>query len=109
MGIFASNGRLEQDFTARTDAVRATIEKVVSEQGHHLGAVSPDRERYEVTTKRTAFNWGTALALTLSENGAGTSVVIDYDNSPGSPKALMDGRKNTKAAQQFLDQLVAAS
>ena len=108
MALFTSNGRLENDFAAPIDAVRATIERVAANEGHHLGSISQDRGRYELTTKRTAFNWGTAIALTLMQNGPGTRVVLDYDTSPGAPKALLDGRKNTKAAQQFLDKLLAA-
>ena len=108
MGIFASNGRIEKNLPVGIDVVRTAIAKVAAEQQHHLGTVSPDGSRYEINSRRTALNWGTALALTLSAAGTGTQLVVDYDNVTGSPSALLDGRKNTKTANQFIAQLEAA-
>jgi len=107
MGIFASNGSIEKNFSDSADTVRNAIEGLCREQGHHLGTVSQDRSRYELNTKRTAMNWGTAIALILAPSGSGTRVMIDYDNVDGSPKALLDGRKNTKTATKFADDLAA--
>lgn len=108
MGIFSSNGRVEKNLPAGIDAVRAAVSKVAAEHQHHGGTISPDGSRYEINSRRTALNWGTALALTLSPAGTGTQLVMDYDNVTGSPSALLDGRKNTKTANQFLEHLEAA-
>ena len=107
MGLFASNGTLEKTYSDDVDAVRTAITEYCREQGHHLGSVSQDQMRFEVSTKRTAMNWGTAVVLTLTPTGSGTKVVIDYDNVDGSPRALMDGRKNTKTITKFVDGLSA--
>ncbi|GAA1333995.1 hypothetical protein GCM10009592_28950 [Brachybacterium rhamnosum] len=107
MSMFASNGTIEKSYTAAPAAVGAAIAAVCTEAGHHLGTVSPDQTRFELTTKRTALNWGTAIVLTLSEAGANTNVRVDYDNSAGSQKALLDGRKNKKTVESFLGQLDA--
>ena len=108
MGFFASNGRVEKNLPVGIDVVRTAIARVAAEQQHHLGTVSPDGSRHEINSRRTALNWGTALALTLSAAGTGTQLVVDYDNVTGSPSALLDGRKNTKTANQFIAQLEAA-
>lgn len=108
MSLFASNGRIEKDLPVDIDAVRTAIEKVAAEQQHHLGAISADRTRYEIGSRRTALNWGTAMALTLAGAGSGTRLVMDYDNSPGGRSALLDGRKNARTANKFLEQLESA-
>lgn len=108
MSLFASNGRIEKELPVDIDAARAAIEKVAAEQQHHLGSVSTDRTRYEIGSRRTALNWGTAMALSLSDAGTGTRLVLDYDNSPGGRSALLDGRKNAKTANKFLEQLESA-
>lgn len=107
MGIFASNGSLEKTYSDSPEAVGTAIVEFCREEEHHLGTVSQDQTRYEVTTKRTAMNWGTAVALTLSQTGSGTKVVFDYDNVAGSPRALLDGRKNAKTITKFVDGLSA--
>lgn len=107
MGMFASNGTIEKSYAAPAAAVGAAIQAACQENGHHLGTISPDQSRYELTTKRTATNWGTAVVLTLTPGASGTSVRVDYDNSPGAPKALLDGRKNAKTVDRFLGQLDA--
>jgi hypothetical protein len=107
MGIFASNGTLERDYPRPVADVRAAIESLARENGHHLGAISQDLSRYEVTTTRTPMNWGTAVVLTLSPTGSGTRAVIDYDNVVGSPRALLDGRKNARTVSRFMEDLEA--
>jgi hypothetical protein len=52
-------------------------------------------------------NWGTAVVLTLSPTGSGTRAVIDYDNVVGSPRALLDGRKNARTVSRFMEDLEA--
>lgn len=108
MGFFSSNGRVEKNLPAGIDVVRAALSTVAAEQQHHVGTISPDGSRYEISSRRTALNWGTALAVTLRPAGTGTQLVMDYDNVTGSPSALLDGRKNTKTANQFLAHLEAA-
>lgn len=108
MALFASNGILSKDLPAALDRVREAIESTARSEGHHIDAVSSDRLRFDITTKRTALSWGTHLAITLEEAGGRTRMTVDYDNSPGSPKALMDKKKNTKSAQTFADQVEAA-
>lgn len=108
MGLFSSNGSIEREFGATPEQVGAAIESVAREQGHNLGTISPDRTRFELTTKRSAFSWGTAIALTLAPTQTGTRVVADFDTPAGAQKALLDGRKNTKAAEAFVEQLAAA-
>lgn len=108
MGLLSSNGTIEKSYAASPEAVAAAIVAVCREQGHHLGTISPDQTRYELNTKRTALNWGTAIVLTLAPAAGGTAVTVDYDNVPNSQKALMDGRKNTKTTEAFLAHLDAA-
>ena len=108
MALFAYNGTLSKDLAEPLDRDRDAIESTARSEGHHIDAVSNDRLRYDITTKRTALSWGAHLAITLEETGSGTRMTVDYDNSPGSPKALMDKKKNTKSAQTFADQVEAA-
>ena len=107
MSMFASNGTIEKSYSASGDTLGAAIDAVCQENGHHLATVSPDQSRYELTTKRTATNWGTAIVLSITPAASGSSVRVDYDNSAGAPKALLDGRKNAKTVDRFLGHLDA--
>lgn len=107
MALFASNGTIEKDCSSPVETVGTAIESVAREQGHHLATISQDRGRYELTTQRSAMSWGVALAITLSSSDSGTRMVLDYDNAPGSPRALLDGRKKARIATKFVDQLEA--
>ncbi|WP_370190061.1 hypothetical protein [Aeromicrobium sp.] len=50
------------------------------------------------TSGKTAFSWGHEYVATVTSTDAGASVEITAGGFDDKPKALLDGRKNVKAA-----------
>lgn len=98
----------EFDASASPDAVGATVRRVAESLGHRIAGVSDDGREIAIITKKTLMSWELATGVEVSEAGQGSHVRIFVENMPGRPKALLDGKKNAKAAQKLADQVRAA-
>ncbi|MDT9593376.1 hypothetical protein RDV89_09880 [Nocardioides zeae] len=104
----ASHARNELDVPAAPEAVAAAVQRVVHENGHRPVGQSPDGLQLSFVTKKSALNWELDTSVLITPTPQGSHVTIDLDVQQGRPKALLDGRKNKKAAQRIADQIVAA-
>ncbi|MDQ1106039.1 hypothetical protein [Nocardioides zeae] len=104
----ASRARNEFDVPASPAAVTDAVQRVVHDQGHRPVGQSPDGLQLAFVTKKTAFTWELETSVLITPTPQGSHVTIDLDTQPGRPKALLDGRKNKKAAQRLADEIQAA-
>ncbi|WZH51560.1 MAG: hypothetical protein PIR53_16245 [Nocardioides alkalitolerans] len=104
----ASHARNEFDVPAAPAAVADAVQRVVHDQGHRPVGQSPDGRQLSFVTKKTALNWELDTTVLITPTPQGSHVTIDLDVQQGRPKALLDGRKNKKAAQRLADQIQAA-
>ena len=104
----ASHARNEFDVPAAPAAVADAVQRVVHDQGHRPVGQSPDGLQLSFVTKKTAFTWELETAVVITPTPQGSHVIIDLDTQKGRPKALLDGRKNKKAAQRLADEIQAA-
>ncbi|GAB3076261.1 hypothetical protein [Nocardioides zeae] len=66
------------------------------------------RARNEFDVKKTAFTWELDTSVLITPTPQGSHVAIDLDTMRGRKKALLDGRRNKRAAQRLADQIQAA-
>lgn len=64
-------------------------------------------DRVAFTTRKTLFSWELAGEARVTASGNGSRIGIVLDNAPGRPGALLDGKKNAKAAEKLADQIRA--
>ncbi|MEJ6488629.1 hypothetical protein PQI23_02695 [Leucobacter sp. USCH14] len=100
-----SSARAEVDVTGDPAQVSAAVQQLVSELGHTLAGVSDDQLALAVITKKTLLSWEIATGIEITPSAHGSHVVIYMANMPGRPTALLDGAKNTKAAQKLAGQI----
>lgn len=56
---------------------------------------------------RTALSWGQAYDATVEPTGQGSTLTLVCGNVDGAPKALLDGFKNGKVADRFVQAVQA--
>lgn len=76
--------------------------------GYEIGGLSNERHELVFTSGKTLMSWGHMFAAVVESDGAGSVLQLVVAVTPGAPPALMDGRKNKKAAAQFIEEVEAA-
>ncbi|WP_193606891.1 hypothetical protein [Nocardioides lijunqiniae] len=75
----------------------------------HDECTDPSAIKVDFATRKTMLNWELAAEATITPSPAGSQVRLSLDVMPGRPKALLDGKKNEKAARKLADQIRAAA
>lgn len=81
---------------------------VAQQGGYEIGGLSNERHELVFTSGKTLTSWGHMYAAVVESDGSGSVLQLVVAVVPGAPKALMDGRKNQKAATQFIADVEAA-
>ncbi|GAB3018639.1 hypothetical protein GCM10011376_00210 [Nocardioides flavus (ex Wang et al. 2016)] len=89
-------------------AVSAAIQKLLTDQGHTVIGASEDQLELAVVTRKTMLSWELATGIEIAPTPHGSHVSVFVQNMPGRPKALLDGKKNKKAAQKLAEQIRTA-
>ncbi len=55
------------------------------------------------TSGKTALSWGQEYVASVEPAGEGSTLTLVCGGLDGAPKALLDGWKNSKAADKFLE------
>ena len=90
------------------DDLFAVVVHVVQQGGYEVGGLSNERHELVFTSGRTLVSWGHMYAAVVEPDGTGSVLQLVVVVTPGAPQALMDGRKNKKAASQFIADVEAA-
>ena len=98
----------ELDLPRPPHEVAAAIRGLVAELGHTLAGASDDGLALAVITKKTMLSWELATGIEVTPTAQGSHVAIYVRNMPGRPTALLDGKKNKKAAQKLADRIRAS-
>lgn len=85
-----------------------TVLHVVQQGGYEISGLSNERHELVFTSGKTLMSWGHMYAAVVESDGNGSALKLVVAVVPGAPKALMDGRKNQKAATQFIADVEAA-
>ncbi|MBA3780834.1 MAG: hypothetical protein H0X12_03155 [Nocardioides sp.] len=86
----------------------AALVYVVQQGGYEIGGLSNELREVLFTSGKTLMSWGHIFAATVKAAGPGSVLQLSVAVVPGAPKALMDGRKNQKAAAKFIESVEAA-
>lgn len=79
-----------------------------AQQGEYdIGGLSNERYELVFTSGKTLMSWGHMFAAVVQSDGSGSVLTLIVSVAPGAPPALMDGRKNKKAAAQFIEEVEA--
>ncbi len=81
---------------------------VVQHGKYELGGISNELREMVFKSGKTLMSWGHAFAATVKAEDTGSVLQLTVAVVPGAPKALMDGRKNQKAAESFIKSVEAA-
>lgn len=83
------------------------IERVIAENKHKLVDSAPEQGVIRFVTKKTMFTWELNVEARISSTTTGSRVDVVLDTDPNRPKAMLDVKKNQKAAQKLADQIRA--
>jgi hypothetical protein len=86
----------------------ATVVHVVRQGPYEIGGLSNERREMVFVSGKTLMSWGHMFATQVEADGTGSVLRLIVVVAPGSPPALMDGRKNKKAAAQFIEDVETA-
>ncbi len=86
----------------------SAVVHVVQQGDYEVGGLSNERHELVFTSGKTLMSWGHLFAAVVEPEGDGSILQLVVALAPGSPKALMDGRKNQKAATQFIEDVETA-
>lgn len=89
-------------------AVTAALQRVLTENKHTVVQVSPDGLQTAFRTRKTMLTWELDGVATVVPGPAGSTMTVQLDTASGRPSALLDGKKNTKAADKLVQQVQAA-
>lgn len=81
----------------------ALVAAAQSNKQYELVGVHNDSRRIVVHRKRSMFNWGNFFFATVEDMPGGASVNLIVTGMPGAPQALLDGMKNRKEAEKFIE------
>lgn len=98
----------EVDVPGAPEAVSAAIQRLVTDQGHTVVGASEDQLELAVVTRKTMLSWELATGIRITPTPQGSHVSVLMQNMAGRPKALLDGKKNKKAAQKLAEQIRTA-
>jgi hypothetical protein len=90
------------------DDLFSAVVHVVQQGDYEIGGLSNERHELVFTSGRTLMSWGHMFAAVVEPGGTGSVLQLVVVVVPGAPSALMDGRKNKKAATQFIQDVEAA-
>lgn len=80
----------------------------VQQGEYEIGGLSNEMQEVLFTSGKTLMSWGHMFGAIVKAEGTGSVLQLAVAVVPGAPKALMDGRKNQKAATQFIETVEAA-
>jgi hypothetical protein len=86
----------------------SAVVHVVQQGGYDIGGLSNERRELVFTSGKTLMSWGHMFAAVVESDGTGSVLQLAVAGIPGAPQALLDGRKNKKAATQFIADVEAA-
>ncbi|QIK76586.1 hypothetical protein [Nocardioides piscis] len=89
-------------------ALFTTLVAVVQQAPYEIRGLSNELHQMKFVSGKTLMSWGHAFAATVTGEGAGSVLHLTVTVVPGAPKSLMDGRKNQKAAEKFIEAMNAA-
>jgi hypothetical protein len=81
----------------------SAVVHVVQEGAYEIGGLSNERHEIVFTSGKTLMSWGHMFAAVVESDGTGSLLQLVAAGAPGAPTALLDGRKNKKAATQFVE------
>ncbi len=90
------------------DELFAVLVHVVQQGDYEIAGLSNEQKEMLFTSGKTLMSWGHIFAATVKAEGSGSVLQLTVAVVPGAPKSLMDGRKNQKAATQFIETVEAA-
>lgn len=96
------------DLPVPPEAALQAVERVIAEQKHKPHETQKEQGLIRFVTKKTMFTWELHAEARVTPAEQGSRVDVVLDTAPGRPKALLDGKKNEKAAQKLADQIRAA-
>ena len=104
-----SSAHVAVDLPVAPAQAHQAVEKVIAEQKHKLHESVPEQGVIRFITKKTMLMWELHVEAHITQTEGGSRVDLVLDTDPNRPKALLDGKKNQKAAQQLADQIRAAA
>lgn len=90
------------------DALFAALLHVMQQGDYVIAGVSNEQKETLFTSAKTLTSWGSIFAATVRALEDGSVLQLTVAVVPGAPRSLMDGRKNQKAATQFIETVEAA-
>ena len=104
-----SSAHVTIDLPVGPAAALQVIERVIAGQKHKLHDSTPEQGLVRFVTKKTMLTWELNVEARITPIQGGSRIGVVLDTSPDRPKALLDGKKNQKAAQKLADQIRAAA
>lgn len=90
------------------DEVFAAVLQVVQAESYALGGLSNEQKMLLFRSGKSAVSWGHQYVVgVVAFDDGGSQVQLTTDGVPGAPRALLDGRKNSKAGQKLVDAVQA--
>lgn len=89
-------------------ATVAAVQRALTDAKHTILQVSPDGLQTSFRTRKTMLTWELDGIATITPGPSGSTVVVQLDTAGGRPSALLDGKKNKKAADKLVQQVQAA-
>jgi hypothetical protein len=86
----------------------SAVVHVVQQGGYDIGGLSNERRELVFVSGKTLMSWGHMFAAVVESDGTGSVLQLVVAGVPGAPQALLDGRKNKKAATRFVEDVEAA-
>ena len=84
------------------DELFAAIRTAVSEGTYEMKSVDEASRTMTFSSGKTALSWGNEYVATVTPSGQGSALELVCGTVDGAPRALLDGWKNGKAADKFL-------
>lgn len=104
----SSSVETETDLSASVRDVEAAIRRVIADNRYKVREQSTGEGVIEFVTRKTMFTYELLVSAAVVPAGQGSRLRLALDTAPGRPKALLDKKKNQKAAQKILTDIQAA-
>lgn len=104
----SSAARSEFSTPAPAATVTAAVQRVLSENKHTITQQSPDGLQIGFRTRKTMFTWELDGLASIAPSAISSVVRVQLDTAADRPAALMDGKKNRKALDKLVEQILAA-
>lgn len=96
------------EVTAPPAEALAAVRRVLEERKCKDVQPSPDGTQLTFVTRKTMLLWELDGLVAVVAHGAGSRIDLHLDTVAGRPKALLDGKKNRKAADKLAEDIRAA-